>query len=215
MALSVLALSVGLMVRAPVIGIGAGPRCARAPAIRLCDGAEESLEDESFLHAASAERSLFVTDEEEIRDVGKVFALLFNAGAENEGIYSRRLPAGKDGKGGFDIVVTFEDHDDATRYAELLVANDFPSSTPSEVESAALIEFCAEGGHTLGLVRRGVLVMPPQKSVEQFEWSPGESEEASAPLESTAEELDAKRGALEAMLGLGDAPKDDDEDSEK
>ena len=69
--------------------------------------------------------------------------------------------------------------------------------------------FCADGGHTLGLVREGVLVMPPEKSVEEFEWSPGVSAEASAPLEGTQEELDAARGALEAMLGID--KKDDDE----
>ena len=106
--------------------------------------------------------------------------------------------------------MTFEDAEDAERYAEQLSATDFPSATPSEVETAALLDFCAEGGHLLGLVRRGVLVVPPDESVEEFEWSPGMSDEGLETVEGSAgEELEAARGALEAMLGLGDAEKDE------
>ena len=154
--------------------------------------------------AAAAERARFETDEEVLRDIGRVWALLFNAGSGNEGIYSRRMPLAN-GEGGMDIVVTFEDRDDAERYAEQLCATDFPSSTPAEVETEALLKFCSEGGHTLGLVRRGVLVTPPDKAVSEFEWSPGVSDEASAPLEGSEEELESARGALEAMLGIDDA----------
>ena len=82
------------------------------------------------------------------------------------------------------------------------MATDFPSAQPEEVEAEALLTFCSEGGHTLGLVKRGVLVMPPDTAVKEFEWSPGVSEESTAPLEGTAEELDAQRGALEALMGL-------------
>ena len=161
--------------------------------------------------AAAAERARFETDEDTLREIGTAWALMFNAGTGNEGIYSRRLPLG-DGKG-FDIVVTFEDESDAERYAEQLLATDFPASTPEEVDIGDLLDFCAEGGHTLGLVRRGVLVVPPDHAVAEFEWSPGMSEEATAPLEGSAEELDAQRLALEAMLG-GSSDAEEQEDDE-
>lgn len=189
------------------IGLGLDRHRPRASSIRLQD--LDGGQDQNFLLAAAAERARFETDEDVLRSVGSAWALLFNAGSGNEGIYSRRLPLGN-GKG-FDIVVTFEEEDDAERYAEQLSATDFPSSTPVEVETGDLLDFCAEGGHTLGLVRRGVLVVPPEKAVEEFEWSPGVSEEATAPLESTPEELEAQRLALEGMMGSSG----DSEDGEK
>ena len=184
----------------------------RRAAVRLCA-------DDDFLLAAAAERARFETDEEALLAVGTCWALLFNAGSGNEGIYSRRLPARRGDSGGavggLDIVVTFEDQEDAERYAAQLSSIDFPSATPSEVETESLLAFCAEGGHTLGLVRRGTLVTPPDESVERFEWSPGASEEADAPLEGSAEELEAARGALEAMLGIEpEAKEEEDDDNE-
>ena len=154
--------------------------------------------------AAGVERSRFETDEETLREFGSAWALLFNAGSENEGIYSRRLPT-SEGGGGFDIVVTFEDVEDAERYAEMLSATDFPTATPSQVETESLLSFCKEGGHTLGLVRSGVLVVPPEHAVAEFEWSPGVSEESTAPLEISEELLASQRAELEALLGEGDA----------
>lgn len=58
----------------------------------------------------------------------------------------------------------FEDIDDADRYASMLSATDFPSATSVHVETRMLLEFCREGGHLLGLVRNGTLVMPPEQS---------------------------------------------------
>ena len=65
------------------------------------------------------------------------------------------------------------------------------------------MEFCQEGGHVLGLVKQGTLVVPPQATVPEFEWSPGTSEEGERLQEMKAEEkeeLDAARNALEALL---------------
>ena len=70
-----------------------------------------------------------------------------------------------------------------------------------------------EGGHTLGCVRKGDLVVPPENSVEKFEWTPGVSEESTAPLEGSEEDLDAARGALEKMLGL--EKEEDSSDGDK
>ena len=178
----------------------------RTATIQLCDGSgasspDEQPSDREFLLAAAAERARFLTDEDALLELGSCWALLFNAGSGNEGIYSRRMPT-VDGSGGFDIVMCWEEQEDAERYADMLSASDFPSATPAEVETESLLAFCNEGGHTLGCVRKGDLVVPPENSVEKFEWTPGVSEESTAPLEGSEEDLDAARGALEKMLGL-------------
>ena len=101
------------------------------------------------------------------------------------------------------MVVCFEDEDDALRYADMLSADDFPSASPSQVATEDLLEFCQEGGHVLGLVKRGTLVVPPQATVPEFEWSPGTSEEGEslrAVEGEKKEELDAARSALETLL---------------
>ena len=136
------------------------------------------------------------TDVQVLLDAGRVWALLFNAGSDEEGIYSRRL-------GKTNLVLTFEEEDDAERYAEMLVATDFPSAAPVEVSSATLVEFCSEGGHLIGLVRAGSLIMPPDETVEEFDWAPGSARTADIEAIGMAqEELDASRASLEALFGL-------------
>ena len=148
------------------------------------------------------------TDVQDIIDAGRVWALLFNAGSDEEGIYSRRL-------GKTNLVLTFEEEDDAERYAEMLVATDFPSAAPVEVSSATLVEFCSEGGHLIGLVRAGSLIMPPDETVEEFDWAPGSARTADIEAIGMAQEdLDASRASLEALFGLkasdGDATPTDE-----
>ena len=50
-------------------------------------------------------------------EVERAFALVFNARTDNEGIYSRRT-----GTEGVDVVLCFEEKDDAERYAMMLTA---------------------------------------------------------------------------------------------
>lgn len=171
-------------------------------------------DDESpeFMQLLAAEQNKFEMDEDAILALGSTYALLFNAGSGNEGIYSRRLPMSTEDTTGVDLVVAFEELDDAVRYTEMLAATDFPTASPSEVDTEALLSFCQEGGHVLGVVRSGTLIVPPEVSVEQFEWSPGKSEEAVDVEEQvTSDELEEQRGALEALLGMT-PPLDLDED---
>ena len=163
-------------------------------ACAAASGSDDELEQEAALQRArDKEYGMFEIDEQVLLAAGTVWALLFNAGSGNEGIYSRRLPDVGD------LVVTFEDLEDAERYIGMLSATDFPESVPHQVETKALLEFCSEGGHTLGLVRRGVLVLPPEQAVTQFEWSPGVSEEGRAAVEDP-DALEAQRRALEASF---------------
>lgn len=151
------------------------------------------------------------TNPQALLDAGHVWALLFNPGSEEEGIYSRRL-----GHTGQNLVLTFEEEDDAARYAEMLIATDFPSASTVQVEARSLVEFCEDGGHMLGLVRHGSLIMPPEETVEEFDWAPpgsrsGDMEKTTADM-STAD-LDASRRSLEAMFGLSNESENDTDDS--
>jgi len=167
------------------------------------ESAADAIDSDSQLAAILQSRridsgSQIETSAEVLLDAGHVWALLFNPGGDEEGIYSRRL-----GHTGQNLVLTFEEEDDAERYANMLVATDFPTASTVQVESRSLVEFCDEGGHLLGLVRRGSLIMPPEDSVDSFDWSPDSQLEADESEPSMApEELDASRRSLEAMFGL-------------
>ena len=92
----------------------------------------------------------------------------------------------------------------------MLVATNFPSASTIQVESHSLVHFCQEGGHLLGLVRRGSLIMPPEETVEEFDWSPGSKADPDAEsLGLTPEELDAERKSLEALFGQSHDDGDD------
>ncbi len=78
----------------------------------------------------------------------QVFVLLFNARTENEGIHTIRV-------GDRDLILMFEDEDDATRYALLLEAQDFPSPAIEAMEQQEIEEFCESAGYYFQLVPKG------------------------------------------------------------
>ena len=139
-----------------------------------------------------------VTDEEELRRQRRAWAIVFNHRTENEGIY------GQERQDGNQYIYCWAVEEDAQRYADMLLAQSFPEGTPVELPTESLLDFTRDAGHTLCLVPSTTVVVPPENSVEQFEWSPGVSAEATAPPEEmTMDELRRKQIALEAML-LGD-----------
>lgn len=166
-----------------------------------CAAAPEEPEDDQLARAVAAEMALFETSTEALMAAGETtWALLFNSGGGNQGIYSRRV-------GNRDLVVVFEDLEDAERYATMLEATDFLSATPERASMQALLDFCEEGGHTLGLVRRGVVVIPPDNAVDEFQWQPGLSEEGLRLERSADPVVEEQRGALERMF-QSDDPED-------
>lgn len=129
-------------------------------------------------------------------EVRRAFVLVFNPRTDNEGIYSRR-----EGVDGIDWILCFEEVEDAERYAMMLLMQDFPEPTPVEMDARFLLEFCEEGGHSLGLVRSGTVLLPPETNVPQFDWSPGTSAEGEmAPETMSLEELDEQRQALDSLF---------------
>jgi len=98
-----------------------------------------------------------------------VWVLLFNTGTDNEGIYTQLV-------GDRNVVIAFEDEDDAIRYAGYLEAQDFRLPTPERIDQSEIEEFCRDAGYEYYLVSAGDLYVPPEHNVERTDWQPDEKE---------------------------------------
>ena len=145
-----------------------------------------------------------------------VHVLLFDAGADGEGIHSLDL-------NGKTIVLLFEDADDAERYANLLEAQDFPSPTVEAMAREEVERFCRCNGYEARIVPQGfrprseedrLLLLPPERNLDVDNWhhqpQPQTAEAESAPGATQADpsqdqgahdpELDDLRRRLERLL---------------
>lgn len=138
----------------------------------------------------------------------RVFVLMFNARTENEGIHTIR-------KGDRNTILMFESEDDATRYALLLEAQDFPTPTPEAIDAEEIQQFCESAGYDWEIVpeNSNSVVTPPEVNVEETDWQPDAQKEDDIPedfLDSSQEppeepelsnsELDKIRRQLEGLL---------------
>lgn len=143
----------------------------------------------------------------------RVFVLLFNAGTENEGIHTLNV-------GEQNIVLMFEEEDDATRYSLLLEAQDFMTPTVEPIEREEVEEFCGSANYECRLVPKGfvpedefdrLMIAPPQRNLEQTGWADGPEPQPRTepdgprpaeanPTEFPADELDSIRRRLEGLL---------------
>jgi hypothetical protein len=142
-----------------------------------------------------------------------VYVLLFNARTENEGIHSLKM-------GDHNIVLAFEDEDDATRYALLLEAQDFMSPSVEALDREEVEEFCQSVQYDCQFIPKGfipqndferLLLAPPEVNLDSPDWDPDsepdqESQvlEAEGPpddrLASSNPELDRIRRQLEGLI---------------
>ena len=124
----------------------------------------------------------------------RVYVLLFNARTENEGIHSIQI-------GGRNQVLMFESEDDATRFALMLEAQDFPLPTVEEIDSEEVENICRDAGYGYKLVEQGTLELPPEQNLEDRDWN---LEGREKPKEETTEpeisDLDRIRQQLEGLL---------------
>jgi len=136
----------------------------------------------------------------------QVFVLLFNARTENEGIHTIRI-------GDRNLVLLFEDEDDATRYALLLEAQDFPTPSVEAIDRQEMEAFCESAGYESQFVPKGfvpesdsdrLLLAPPTANLEATDWnaeSKSEQAEASKSDDTMPEsELERIRHQLERLL---------------
>jgi Protein of unknown function (DUF3110) len=136
----------------------------------------------------------------------RVFVLLFNARTENEGIHTISI-------GDRNLVLMFEEEDDATRYALLLEAQDFPEPSVEPIEQEEVEDFCNSANYDCKLIPRGfvpqdeferLLLAPPVINRDAIDWDPVaktppqavESEDS----EMSNAELERIRRQLEGLL---------------
>lgn len=121
----------------------------------------------------------------------RVFILLFNARTENEGIHTIQI-------GDRNKVLMFESEDDATRYALMLEAQDFPTATVEAMDAEEIKEFCRDADYDWELIEEGLLELPPENNVEATDWQI-ESQEPEV-KEPEISDLDRIRRQLEGLL---------------
>jgi len=110
-----------------------------------------------------------------------VYVLLFNARTDNEGIHTLRVDDCED------IVLMFENKDDATRFAVMLEAQDFPEASVEAMEQEDIEAFCDSAGYGFKIVPEGSLAIPPEGRVDDLDWDPN-AELAAAPRHPEVEE---------------------------
>jgi len=128
----------------------------------------------------------------------RVYILLFNAGTNNEGIHTIQI-------GDRQKVLMFQEEDDATRFAIMLEAQDFPEPTVEEIDSEEVKAFCEKADYDSELIEPGQLALPPEANVEQIDWD----QESEKPLATATEaesmtmaqnELERIRKQLEGLI---------------
>ncbi|MGG6292945.1 DUF3110 domain-containing protein [Leptolyngbya sp. AN02str] len=139
----------------------------------------------------------------------RVYVLLYNAGTDNEGIYTLRLKQDDEQSTGTyrNIILMFESEEDALRYSLMLEAQDFASPAVECLEQEEVEEFCNEADYDSVLVPEGTLTLPPETNLEVTDWQPdmersptevlGRDDEAPT---FSADELEQLRRRLEGLL---------------
>jgi len=128
-----------------------------------------------------------------------VYVLLFNARTENEGIHTLKVSDRN-------VVLMFENEDDATRFGLMLEAQDFPEAAVEAFDAKDIEEFCQTAGYECKLVPEGTLAVPPETVVDRTDWDPnGQPAETTRSSPDNAEEfsqaeLDSIRQRLEGLL---------------
>jgi hypothetical protein len=126
----------------------------------------------------------------------RVFVLIFNAGTDNEGIHSIRV-------GDRNKIMMFESEDDATRFALMLEAQDFPTPTVEGMEDQDIQDFCEGAGFDWEIVPKDgdTVVTPPELNVDETDWKPeGNKQDQETPQEISEPDLDSIRRRLEGLL---------------
>jgi len=132
----------------------------------------------------------------------QVFILLFNARTDSEGVHTLKVSQPNDSSGlSKDVVLAFEAADDATRYALLLEAQDFPTPTVEEIDRIEIEEFCQSAGLELQFVPGGSLEIPPETNVAETDWQPNvEADDGTSTQVPPNSDLDRIRRQLEGLL---------------
>lgn len=122
----------------------------------------------------------------------RVFILLFNSRTDNPGIHTIRI-------GDRNKVLMFESEDDATRFALMLEAQDFPEVAVEAIDTDEIEEFCQSGDYDSELIENGQLAMPPESNVEETDWET-KTKTDQADQQPEISDLERIRRQLEGLL---------------
>jgi hypothetical protein len=129
----------------------------------------------------------------------RVYILLFNAGTDNEGIHTIQINNPEDVSGQLrNKILMFASEDDATRYALLLEAQDFPTAKIEELDSEEIEAFCRDADYDWEIVGDGELAIPPQSNLEETDWDVENKPEDETDIAD--DELEKIRRRLEGLL---------------
>jgi hypothetical protein len=136
----------------------------------------------------------------------RIFVLLVNANTDNEGIHSINI-------GDRDIILMFEEEDDAMRYSLLLEAQDFPAEISVEALDRQEIEdFCESAGYSFYFISKDfrpsneferMLLVPPERNRDVMDWDEntvGTAAPDDDEAEMSKEELERMRRRFEGLL---------------
>ena len=128
--------------------------------------------------------------------MAKIYVLLYNARTENEGIHTIQM-------GDRTKVLMFESEDDATRYALLLEAQDFPHPSIESLDVEEVKEFCQKADYDYELIKEGMLAIPPETNIET-DWKneeiPKKNDLPETTHDMSSDELDRIRRQLEELM---------------
>ncbi|GJQ08893.1 hypothetical protein GpartN1_g684.t1 [Galdieria partita] len=128
------------------------------------------------------------------RPPANIWVLIFNPSTNNQGIYSLKIS-------GVDVVLAFQEQDEAKIYAALLEAQDFPKPVPELIKFEEVADFCKNSGLRLGFVPKGALLSPPQSdSAEVEKWRRIEERGATSPEEERRQISDDKLEEMKKKL---------------
>lgn len=129
-----------------------------------------------------------------------VYILLFNANTDDEGIHTVQ-------RGDRNIILMFQEEEDAMRFAMMLEAQDFPTPAVEAIDAEEIKLFCQKAGYDWEIVEPGQLALPPEKNLEQTDWETQKERSATSDTEANTEdsamsssELDKIRNQLEGLL---------------
>jgi hypothetical protein len=128
------------------------------------------------------------------RPPANIWVLIFNPSTSNQGIYSLKIS-------GVDVVLAFQEQEEAKIYAALLEAQDFPKPVPELIKFEEIADFCKSSGLRLGFVPRGALLSPPQSnSAEVEKWRRMEERGRTSPEEEKRQMPDDKLEEMKKKL---------------
>lgn len=124
--------------------------------------------------------------------LSSVWVIMFNSKDGSDGLYSLSIDTDN-------IILAFENKQEAQRYAMCLEVQDFPAPQVCDMEPSELRDFCVEAKIKLGFIPAGVMLVPPKESaVEDLDvWRGSQSNETGM----SEEDIDIMRKRFDSLFG--------------